>query len=135
MTKNQTNVKLSDATRQRLEALAGRYGTITTALEVAIDRMHREELGMSTGARVAAREALENLERWGAAAFVRYHDGTYGAIPAAHLTDASWGYQGCVTASTVIRDLADITGDERNWDALFEMERAWAAWQLAKSLD
>ena len=42
--KAQTNVRLDPETRQKLNAIAERYGgSITTALAVAIDRMAREE--------------------------------------------------------------------------------------------
>lgn len=41
--KTQTNVRLDPETRQKLDAIAERYGgSITTAMAVAIDRMHQE---------------------------------------------------------------------------------------------
>jgi len=41
--KQQLNVRISKVSRERLNRLAARYGTVTSALEIAIDRMWREE--------------------------------------------------------------------------------------------
>lgn len=43
MTKTQKNFRLSVATIEKLNFLGHRYGTDTTALEVAIDRLYRAE--------------------------------------------------------------------------------------------
>ena len=43
--KQQINARLSDSAREKLESLAARYGTQTTALEVAIDRLYQMEQG------------------------------------------------------------------------------------------
>lgn len=43
--KKRLSLWISLATRDKLMALADRYGTQTEVLAVAIDRMHREEFG------------------------------------------------------------------------------------------
>ena len=43
--KQQINARLSESARDKLEFLSGRYGTQTTALEVAIDRLFQMEQG------------------------------------------------------------------------------------------
>lgn len=45
MTKTQIHIRASDATREKLEALAQRYGTKTEAVAVAVDRLHNSEIG------------------------------------------------------------------------------------------
>lgn len=42
MPKTLLAVRLSDETRRKLDALAQMYGTKTTALEVAIDRLYQD---------------------------------------------------------------------------------------------
>jgi len=46
MSKQQLNVRISDAAREKLDALTQRYGTQTTVIEIAIDHMYREETTM-----------------------------------------------------------------------------------------
>ena len=41
--KRQTSVRLSQATRQKLDRLAAQHGTATEAIAVAVDRLYREE--------------------------------------------------------------------------------------------
>lgn len=43
--KTSTHFRLSAASVEKLEALAERYGTRTTAVEVAIDRLYQEDIG------------------------------------------------------------------------------------------
>jgi len=47
MTKKLTALRLSKASKHKLLALAEQYGTQTTAIEIAIDRMYREEIRMN----------------------------------------------------------------------------------------
>ena len=42
MATRQTSIRMSEATRGKVDELARRYGTITEVVAVAIDRMHRE---------------------------------------------------------------------------------------------
>jgi len=90
---------------------------------------------LGTDAKTAAREALENVERWGNAALVRYDDGSYDSVPLAYLSDVTWSGYGCVAVSCHINDLSEITGDGCNWDTLDADERAWAVEQLVAELD
>jgi hypothetical protein len=46
MAKTAMSFRLSDPAREKLTALGDIYGNMTTALELAIDRMHREEIAM-----------------------------------------------------------------------------------------
>ena len=41
--KRQTNVRMSDATRKKLDQLTARYGTQAEAVAVALDRLYRAE--------------------------------------------------------------------------------------------
>jgi len=90
---------------------------------------------LGTDAKTAAREALENIERWGDAAVVRYDDGSYDAAPLAYLSDVTWSGYGCVAGHTVIRSLSEITNSPVCWDALDADEREWAVGQLETALD
>ena len=42
--KRQTTIRFSEATEQKLQQLAERYGTITEAIAVAVDRLYQEEI-------------------------------------------------------------------------------------------
>jgi predicted DNA-binding protein len=44
MTKQQVNIRVSDATRAKLDALTKRYGTQAEVVAVAIDRLYRTEI-------------------------------------------------------------------------------------------
>lgn len=59
--KRQTTMRLSDATRSKLDSLTKRYGTATEAIAVAIDRLYREERAMDTTDRVAQVNWLREL--------------------------------------------------------------------------
>jgi len=83
-------------------------------------------------AQEAAYEALDKMERWGEAALVHYDDGSFDAVPAAYLTDVSWSGKGHVDGYVIVYDLVGLSCDERNWGALFEMERQWAARRLVE---
>jgi hypothetical protein len=134
MAKTAMSFRLSDPAREKLTALGDIYGNMTTALELAIDRMHREEIAMlGTTLETAARSLLENLEQWRKAALVVYDDGTYDAVPAALLTDISWVGRGHVEDRVIIRELSAITGDDRAWDDLDTEEQNWAVQQMAES--
>jgi len=43
MRKRPQNIRTSEATREQLAYLATRYGTITTAIAVAVDLLYREQ--------------------------------------------------------------------------------------------
>lgn len=47
MAKKQISMRISDASKDKLDRLADRYGTQTTVIEIAIDRMYREEIPMT----------------------------------------------------------------------------------------
>lgn len=47
MAKHQVNVRLSDATRRKLDALKRQYGTVTSAVEVAVERLYTQEVKMN----------------------------------------------------------------------------------------
>ena len=42
--KKQTSIRMSTATREKLDELRERHGTATEVIAVAIDRLHREEV-------------------------------------------------------------------------------------------
>lgn len=46
MPKQQLHARISSASRAKLDQLTEHYGTMTTVLEIAIDRMHREDMPM-----------------------------------------------------------------------------------------
>lgn len=43
MSKKQVNIRVSEATREQLSYLVKRYGTLTTAIAVAVDRLCQAE--------------------------------------------------------------------------------------------
>jgi predicted transcriptional regulator len=59
--KRQTTMRLSDATRTKLDELTRRHGTATEVVAVAIDRMYREENTMETTDRVQQVNWLREL--------------------------------------------------------------------------
>jgi hypothetical protein len=61
--KQQINARLSDSAREKLESLAARYGTQTTALEVAIDRLYQMEQGQQRWTSFEHKSVKDNLIR------------------------------------------------------------------------
>jgi hypothetical protein len=59
--KRQTTMRLSTATRTKLDELTRRHGTATEVVAVAIDRMYREENTMETTDRVQQVNWLREL--------------------------------------------------------------------------
>ena len=56
--KQQTNVRLNETTRQGLRQMAERYGSITAAIEVAVDVMARLDALAATYERQGMNDAL-----------------------------------------------------------------------------
>jgi hypothetical protein len=50
MSQTQFNVRLDDATREKLERLRMRYGTYSKTIAVAVDRLYKDEF--NRGARI-----------------------------------------------------------------------------------
>ncbi len=48
--KQQVNIRVSGATREKLDSLTARYGTQAEVIAVAIDRLNQEEMGMAISA-------------------------------------------------------------------------------------
>lgn len=66
MSKQQVNIRISDATREKLDALTSVYGTQAEVVAVAIDRMYQQTDGTtvvnSGGARIDFIAALEYMD-------------------------------------------------------------------------
>ena len=60
--KKQINVRLSEPGQQRLAELSQIYGSQTMAVEMAIERLYREEVIQMTGPNVAAQIAQSVVE-------------------------------------------------------------------------
>jgi len=92
--KQQLNLRISPATRQKLDQLAAHYGTQTTAVEIAIDRLHQQEknnMDETRNDRInAILEALYALARGVQEPVIVNEGGTPEYIPRAYLTDASY---------------------------------------------
>ena len=61
--KQQINARLSESAREKLEALAARYGTQTTVLEVAVDRLFQMEQGQERWTLYEHKSVKDNLVR------------------------------------------------------------------------
>jgi len=61
--KKQTNIRMSDATRKKLDALAVHYGTQAEAVAVAIDRLYREEVNQMSDLREQAQRRVDSDPR------------------------------------------------------------------------
>ena len=87
-------------------------------------------------AEIAAREAMEKGGPWmDGAVVVRYTDGSYDAVPRAHLTDISWCNRGLVDAVVAeMNDPADWgVSDGRSLDDLTPDEIDVLVGQIAEA--
>ena len=92
--KQQLNIRISDATRAKLEKLTADYGTRTTAVEIAIDRMYRQDkpnMDQKRNERIRAiLDAIYALARGVQDPVIVNEAGTPEYISGAYLTDASY---------------------------------------------
>lgn len=66
--KTQVNVRLSEASIEKLTHLEARYGTQTTALEVAIECLYEKEIAMTRGTNfrgaMSQEDVMPSKNRW-----------------------------------------------------------------------